>query len=213
MCELGDILVMTTRDEYTEALEAIQRQVFAHLPEHAQYSAAMYRRHLEIFPEGQFTALVDEGGMLIPVGATTTFRTPDFDHIRQPFDESVSWLAYHEPAGEWLYGADISVHPAYRRRGVGAALYRARAGLVQQLNLRGEIAAGLLAGYHRYQAQMSIEAYADQVRRGQLKDPTVSMQLGSGFQLVEVLYDYVDNPESANCAALIVRENPAFTPR
>ncbi|MBZ0296579.1 MAG: GNAT family N-acetyltransferase [Anaerolineae bacterium] len=207
---MAEILIDNTRPEYAEALEQIQRLVFGHLPEHAQYSAAMYQRHLEIFPEGQFTALIGVDNQRIPVGATTTFLTPDFDHIRQPFEESVSWLAFHDPDGEWLYGADISVHPDYRRRGVGSHLYTARAALVQKLNLRGEVAAGLLAGYYRYQAKMSIETYANKVARGELVDPTVSMQLRNGFVLREVLYDYVENPESADCAALIVRENPDY---
>ncbi len=190
----------------------IQRRVFAHLPVYAQYSAAMYQRHIEVFPQGQFTALVDVDGEMIVAGATTTFLTPDFDHIRQAFDESVSWLAYHDPAGEWLYGADISVNPDFRRRGVGSAIYAARAQLVKQLNLRGEVAAGLLAGYYRYQHSLSLEDYAARVVAGELTDPTVSMQLRNGFVLHEVLYDYVDNPQSANSAALIVRENPDFIP-
>ncbi len=202
------VTVINTRPEDTEALEAIQRQVFPHLPDYAQYSAAMYRRHLEVFPEGQFTALL-EG---VAVGATTTFRTADFDHIRQPFEAAVSWLAYHEPEGAWLYGADMSVHPAYQRRGVGSALYAARAALVQRLNLRGEVAAGLLSGYQHYRESLSIEAYAARVAAGELRDPTVTMQLRNGFVLREVLYNYVENPEAANCAALIVRENPAYAP-
>lgn len=207
---MAAIFVENTQPDYVEALERIQRRVFGHLPEHAQYSAPMYRRHLEIFPQGQFAALVMEDGQRRPVGATTTFRTADFDHIRQPFEEGISWLADHDPAGEWLYGADISVHPDYRRRGVGSRLYAARAVLVRALNLRGEVAAGLLSGYYRYQAVMSIEEYADKVNVGLLTDPTVSMQLRSGFVLHEILYDYVENPESANCAVLIVRENPHY---
>ncbi len=204
--------VVNTQIEHTPALEAIQRRVFAHLPEYAQYSAAMYQRHIAVFPQGQFTALIEVHGQMIVAGATTTFLTADFDHIRQAFDESVSWLAYHEPAGEWLYGADISVNPDFRRRGVGSALYVARAQLVRNLNLRGEVAAGLLAGYHRYQATLSLAEYAAKVATGELTDPTVSMQLRNGFALREVLYDYVDNPESANSAALIVRENPDYNP-
>lgn len=208
----ADIRVVNTRPQHAAALEAVQRRVFAHLPEYAQYSAAMYLRHLEVFPEGQFCALLLENGEQLAIGATTTFRTADFDHIRQPFTEGVSWLAFHEPEGEWLYGADLSVHPDYQRRGVGSALYAARAGLAQRLNLRGEVAAGLLSGYYRYHESMSIDDYAAKVAAGELHDPTVTMQLRNGFVLREVLYDYVDNVESANCAALIVRENPAYQP-
>lgn len=206
------ITVVNTGLEHVDALEALQRIVFARLTEIAQYSAAMYRRHIEIFPDGQFTALLIEEGREVVVGATTTFRTPDFDHIRLPFEEGISWLKLHDPAGEWLYGADISVHPDYRRRGIASQLYAARAALVRRLNLRGEMAAGLLPGYHQHGAKLTIEQYVERVVSGELTDPTVSAQLRNGFAAREIIYDYIDDPLSGNCALLIVRENPDYRP-
>lgn len=206
------IHITNTRLEHVQALEEIQRLVFGHLPEIAQFTAAMYSRHIEIFPDGQFTALMIEDEKATVVGATTTFRTADFDHIRHPFDDDTSWLSDHDPDGEWLYGVDISVHPNYQRRGVATQIYAARAALVKRLNLRGEVAAGLLAGYHRYQHDLTIEQYVESVASGKLIDPTVSAQMRNGFVIHDILYDYVDNPQSNNCAALIVRENPHYQP-
>jgi GNAT superfamily N-acetyltransferase len=204
------IHVTNTRLEHVQALEEIQRLVFGHLPEIAQFTTAMYSRHIEIFPDGQFTALVTKGDQSVVAGATTTFRTADFDHIRHPFDGSTSWLNDHDPHGEWLYGVDISVHPAYQRRGVATQIYVARAELVKRLNLRGEVAAGLLAGYHRHQKHLTIEQYVEKVADGKLIDPIVSAQIRNGFVVRDILYNYVDNPQSNNCAALIVRENPHY---
>ena len=206
------IHVTNTRLEHVQALEEIQRLVFGHLPEIAQFTAAMYSRHIEVFPEGQFTALITEGDQSVVMGATTTFRTADFDHIRHPFDGSTSWLSDHDLEGEWLYGVDISVHPKYQRRGVATQIYIARADLVKRLNLRGEVAAGLLAGYYRYQNNLSIEQYVEKVMSKELIDPTVSAQIRNGFVIRDILYNYVDNPQSNNCAALIVRENPHYHP-
>lgn len=206
------IHITNTRLEHVQALEQIQRLVFGHLPEIAQFTAAVYSRHLEVFPEGQFTALITENERPVVVGATTTFRTADFDHIRHPFDGSTSWLSDHDTKGEWLYGVDISVHPQYQRRGVATQIYVARAELVKRLNLRGEVAAGLLAGYHRYQSNLTIEKYVEKVATGKLIDPTVSAQMRNGFVIRDILYNYVDNPQANNCAALIVRENPHFQP-
>ncbi len=206
------IHVTNTRLEHVQALEDIQRLVFGHLPEIAQFTATMYSRHIEIFPDGQFIALVTEGDQSVVAGATTTFRTADFDHIRHPFDGSTSWLSDHDDDGEWLYGVDISVHPAYQRRGVATQIYVARADLVKRLNLRGEVAAGLLAGYHRYQKDLTIEQYVEKVIARELIDPTVSAQMRNGFVIRDILYNYVDNPQANNCAALIVRENPYYQP-
>ncbi|RMG82701.1 MAG: GNAT family N-acetyltransferase, partial [Chloroflexi bacterium] len=122
------------------------------------------------------------------------------------------WLTTHEPDGEWLYGADLMVHPNYRRRGVGSALYRARRELVKKLNLRGEIAGGMLPGYERYRDQMSIETYVELVAQGELTDPTLSMQIHNGFRPRGILYNHITDPRSNDCAALIVRENPDYRP-
>jgi GNAT superfamily N-acetyltransferase len=207
------IHVTNTRLEHVQALEEIQRLVFGHLPEIAQFTAAMYSRHIEIFPEGQFTALMTENEHSVVAGATTTFRTADFDHIRHPFDGSTSWLSDHDAEGEWLYGVDISVHPRYQRRGVATQIYTARAALVKRLNLRGEVAAGLLAGYHNHRTNLTIEQYVEKVTTGKLIDPTVSSQMRNGFVVRDILYNYVDNPQANNCAALIVRENIHYLPR
>ena len=54
------------------------------------------------------------------VGATTTIRLHfDFDHVDHTFADIIQggWLTSHEPDGDWLYGADIGVDPAYRGRG------------------------------------------------------------------------------------------------
>jgi GNAT superfamily N-acetyltransferase len=210
---LNVIEVTQTQFTHIDGLEAVQRVVFAHLPEIARYTATMYRRHMEIFPEGQFAAILSENGATTIVGGTTTFRTSDFNHVRRPFDAAAAWLEDHDPEGEWLYGVDMSVHPDYRRRGIASLLYGARAALVQRLNLRGEVAAGLLSGYHRYRSEVSIEQYYQQVAAGQRVDPTVSMQMRVGFVVVELLQDYIDDPASGNATALIVRENPHYQTR
>jgi GNAT superfamily N-acetyltransferase len=210
---LNAIEIVQTQLEHIEGLEAVQRVVFAHLPEIAQYSAEMYRRHIAIFPEGQFTALVTENGQKIVAGGTTTFRIKDFDHVRQPFGAATAWLEDHDPDGDWLYGVDMSVHPQYRRRGIASKIYDVRAQLVRRLNLRGEVAAGLLAGYHRYQDSLTVEQYYKKVAAGELIDPTVSMQMRAGFIVCELLQNYIDDPASGNATALIVRENPYYQPR
>ena len=210
---MNAIEITQTQLEHVEGLEAVQRVVFAHLPEIAQYTAEMYRQHIAVFPEGQFTALVTENGKPVVAGATTTFRIHDFDHVRQPFGEATAWLKDHDPNGAWLYGVDMSVHPQYRRRGIASLIYTARAELVRRLNLRGEVAAGLLAGYHRYQDSLTIEQYFKKVAAGELDDPTVSMQMRVGFVACELLTNYIDDPASGNATALIVRENPHYQPR
>ncbi len=61
------------------------------------------------------------------VGATSTIRLHfDFEHVDHTFAEIIQggWLTSHEPTGDWLYGADIGVHPDYRGRGLARGAVR-----------------------------------------------------------------------------------------
>ena len=51
------IIVMQTRPEHAEQLEALQRTCFPTLDDAERFKAAHYRKHIELFPDGQFVAL------------------------------------------------------------------------------------------------------------------------------------------------------------
>ncbi|MEZ4585365.1 MAG: GNAT family N-acetyltransferase [Gemmatimonadales bacterium] len=189
--------------EHAEPLEELQRAVFPSLADDERFKAEHYRHHLTLFPEGQL--VVTDGSRV--VAATSTIRRDfDFDAPDHSFAEIIAggWLDSHRPKGAWLYGVDVSVHPDWRRRGLGRALYAARQELVWRLGLRGQLAAGMLRGYGALQDRITAREYLDQVRLGGIFDPTVSMQLRVGFEIVELLPDHLHDPVCAGYAALIV---------
>lgn len=214
--ERPSITIMNTQPEHIPALAALQRVVFPTLTDDELLTEAKYRKHLEIFPEGQFVALARlASGEQILVGSSSTFRTDfDFDHIQHTFLEAAAdgWLTTHKPDGDWLYGADVSVHPAHRGQRIGRRLYEARQQLVYELNLRGEIAGAMLPGYYYHRARLSVAQYVLRVKQGRIFDPTLSMQLRNGFRVRGILYDHLTDPRSNNAASLIVRENPYYRP-
>lgn len=167
---------------------------------------AMVLRQVQRFPDGQFVA-VSEGDDDEVIGAGTLMRT-DYPPTARP----LPWLRMvgglslrnHDPNGRWLYGVELVVDPAAQGRGVGSALYERRLALVRELGLAGMYAGGMLKGYARYRDRMSPRAYAERVRRGQIDDPTVSMQLRRGFEAAGVIENYEDDDESGHCAMLIV---------
>ncbi|MBE2271733.1 MAG: GNAT family N-acetyltransferase [Anaerolinea sp.] len=210
------VTITHTRREHAEALAAAQRLAFPTLVDDELLSAEKYRKHIELFPEGQIVALVRENGREIPVGSTSTFRTSfDFIAHKHTFMEAIAdgWLTKHDPHGEWLYGADISIHPKYRGLKIARKLYDARKELVRRLNLRGEIAGGLFPGYEQYKQEMTIAQYILQVHQGKLFDPTLTVQMRNGFRVRGILYDHISDSRSNNAAALIVRENGSYHPR
>ena len=55
---LSDSLVVASaRPEHAEQLEELQRVCFPTLADDERFKAAHYRKHLELFPDGQFVAL------------------------------------------------------------------------------------------------------------------------------------------------------------
>lgn len=208
--------VVNVQPEHIPELARLQRLSFPTLSPVELISQPKYRKHLELFPEGQFVALARVDGSLIPVGSTATFRTNfDFQHIQHTFLDAVAngWLTNHDTQGEWLYGADMNVHPDYRGMRIGRRLYEARQALVRRLNLRGEIAGALMPGYHQHADRLTVAQYVLRVHQTRLHDPTLSMQLRNNFQVKGILYNHIADPRSNNCATLIVRENPFYHPK
>ncbi len=210
--EMLSVYITNTRPEHCKPLAKLQRVIFPTLTEDELLTEAMYRKHIQVFPEGQFVALANVDGKARVVGATSTFRTHfNFDDIQHTFLQAVAdgWLTNHLPHGEWLYGADMGVHPDYRGLKIGSRFYEARRQLVKRLKLRGEITGGMLPGYREHGKRMSIEDYVRKVVAGDLKDPTLSFQLKNGFKVRGILYHHYESDADPH-AALIVRENPDY---
>src|ERR1035437_1758196 len=119
------LIIQNTGPEHVQQLEELQKIVFPTLSADEHIRAVHYLRHLEIFPEGQFV-ITDNDHV---IGMTTTMRTNfDFANYNHTFAETIAggWLSNHNPNGDWLYGLDMGILPAYRGLGLARILYRAR---------------------------------------------------------------------------------------
>ena len=188
---------------HADALEQLQRDVFPTLADEQRFKAAHYRKHIELFPEGQMVGL--DGNRV--VAATATIRLHfDFGDRTHTFADIIQggWLTSHQPDGAWLYGADIGVHPDYRGRGLAQALYAARQELVWALGLKGQVTAGMMSGFGAVKHRMSAESYYEGLVSGRLNDPTLSMQQKVGFEFRALLKNYLSDPVCDNYSVLIV---------
>jgi GNAT superfamily N-acetyltransferase len=197
------IVTKATAQEHVDALEELQRLVFPSLDDSERFKAEHYRRHIELFPEGQFVALAAAH----VVGMTTTLRMGfDFDHPNHRFADVIGggWLTAHDPGGDWLYGADIGTHPDWRRRGIARALYRARHDTVKALGLRGQVTVGMLRGYGAWKDRIPASEYYRELLAGVRTDPTVSTQMRIGFEPRALVPDYVSDPVCDGFGVLLV---------
>ncbi len=116
----------------------------------------------------------------------------------------------HDPNGEWYYGTDIAVNPAYRGRGIGRELYDLRKDLVRRYNRAGIVAGGVIPGFADHKHAMSAEEYVAKVVSGELTDPTLTFQLRNGFQALGAIAEYWSDPAVDNHASFIVWHNPDY---
>ena len=187
---------------HVQDLAALQQLVFPTLAAADRIMAEQYLRHPDIFPEGQFVLLADDE----VIGSTTTMRTTfDFDKPCHRFRDSFGggWLTRHEPAGDWLYGLDMSIHPAWRGRGGARLLYRARHEVVRKLGLRGQLTVGMPSGYGALRDRLSGEEYYQQWLAGLCADPTLTPQQKIGFRPLALIPDYLDDPVCGNFGVLL----------
>jgi len=208
---MQDVVIIETSMQYADEIEELQRRCYPTLD-----TAHLIRReHVEsqirIFPEGQHLALIDG----VVVGMSSSLRhNIDFNEAQHSFDEMIAggYITNHNPHGEWLYGADMSTHPDYRRRGIASKLYDARKALIKRLNLRGMVGGGMVPGYRFHKHDMSLETYAAKVSAGELHDPTLTPQLKNGYVVRGVIHEYLHDELLGNDATLIVWENPDYRP-
>ena len=206
---MSEVEIVNIRPEFAAALTRLQHECFPTLGEHELMNEAHFLKHCEVFPEGEFVALVD--GEVVGLGSGF-FLDFDFDHTDHTFNEVIAegYYTNHQPDGEYYYGADISVHPAYRGMGIGRKLYEARKNLTIRYNRKGIVAGGVLPGYPKHRDRLTIHEYVEQVVAGTLYDPTLSMQLRNGFVVRGMLENYIDDTNSDNWATLIYWENPHY---
>jgi len=197
------LVILHARAEFAGQLEQLQRTCFPTLAEEERFKSYHYLKHMELFDSGQFVAL--DGDRVI--GASATLRLDfNFEHVDHTFADIIQggWLTSHQPDGAWLYGADISVLPEYRGRGIATALYAARQELVWRLGLKGQVTAGMIPGYGAVKHHMTAEEYYQGVLSGKIRDSTLTMQMSAGFEPRGLVANYLNDPVCDNYSVLIV---------
>jgi GNAT superfamily N-acetyltransferase len=196
------LVVQHMLPEHATQLEELQKIVFPTLAADELISAEHYLHHLVLFPEGQF--VIRDGDRVI--GMTTTMRSDfDFANYHHTFKETIAggWLTNHNPEGDWLYGLDIGIHPAYRGKGLARLLYRARHDIARESGLKGQLTVGMMSGYGAVKAQLTGEEYYRELQEGLRTDPTLTPQMKIGFRTIALIPDYVNDPVCGNYGVLI----------
>ena len=196
-----------TRTDIPEAL-ALQILAFP-LPfsEDLHWSPEHLSGHIEIFPEGQFVAEAD--GRLAGSCSNAIVSEEGWQaHGNWGSTMGGPFLRKHTLEGSTLYGLDITVHPDFRRIGIGRAFYEARFALVSRLGLTRYGTGCRMPDYRSYtenHTSIDIAVYASKVVEGEIVDRTLTPLLRYGLHFLGVIEEYMEDVESANAAALLER--------
>jgi len=184
------------------AVVALQRDAFPPpFDEDLLWRAEHLHRHLEVFPDGQFVAEID--GRIVGSCSNTRIENSVWD-AHGNWNETVGgpMLERFAVSGDTLYGLDVSVHPEFRRRGIGRAFYAQRFGFVQARALFRYGTACRLPDF-RASGVVDVRDYAEQVAAGHRPDRTLTPLLRYGLHYLGVIRDYMDDAESGNAAAML----------
>lgn len=201
------ITYTTITKELAQPVVELLRICFPQLRPREQYNSQEMADMADIFPEGTIIAL--DGSRVIGMG-TGIFVDLDLDNL-PPTEDALLYAnetSRHTPAGAYYFGSDLAVHPDYRGRQIGRNIYIRRKAVVTQHQKKGFVAAAVLPGYEQFKTQISARDYVNSVVAGERFDPTLSMQLRNGFQVLDVLHRFIVYPRSDHWCALIFWPNP-----
>lgn len=193
-------------------LIAIQQESFPPpFPPELWWNTEQLGNHIRLFPEGALCIEVDgqiAGSMTGLLVGDEAVR-PGHAHTWEEVTDG-GYIRNHNPHGDTLYVADISVRPTYRKLGLGKWLMLSMYDVVVQLGLRRLLGGGRMPGYHLHSEQMTAEEYLEAVVAGKLKDPIVTFMLRCGRTPVGVAANYLEDEESCHYGALMEWRNPFY---
>ncbi len=185
-------LVKLQVDDF-ERIVDLQRRCFPGMP---VWTKAHIESQVEHFPDGQLGITYD--GKLV---ASSCSLIVDYDLCSDWHDwKAVSdggYIKNHDEKGDVLYGIEIMVDPEYRGMRLARRLYDGRKELARERNLKGIVIGGRIPGYAAHSSEMTAHEYVQKVEAKVLVDPVLTAQLANGFELRQVIPDYLPSDEDS----------------
>jgi predicted amidohydrolase/GNAT superfamily N-acetyltransferase len=176
-----------------DAVVALQLRCF---PKMKPWTREQFDSQIQTFPEGQIGIFAD--GRLVASSASLVVADADYSDWANWVEMSdKGYIRNHDPEGDSLYGIEIQVDPAMRGMKLARRLYDARKELCRRLDLARIIIGGRIPGYAAHATEMTAREYVERVMEKSLFDPVLTVQLANGFQMRELVKDYLPSDEDS----------------
>lgn len=198
-----------TIDDY-KALKAAMIDAYSSMPD-SYWKERHINSLIEKFPEGQVVLKIN--GELAGCALAIVVNYDEFDE-HHTYKEITGDYTFetHKSDGDVLYGIDVFIKSEYRGLRLGRRLYDYRKELVEKLNLRGIAFGGRIPNYHKHSDNLSPKEYIEKVKRKEIHDPVLNLQMSNDFHPSKVLKGYLEGDEnSGEYAVLLKWDNIYYT--
>lgn len=175
-------------------------------------SRDMIESRIRIFQEGNFVA-VHRGEIV----GYLSLQFIDYDLESHPtfswneITDNGTFQSSHNLAGQYMYGAGMTVSPRFQRFGIATRLIFAGWSLIVRYNKKGCLLGSRMPGYAVVKQQYSPEDYlALKKADGGLYDPELRLYQNDGFSIIGLLPKYENDPPSCDYGVLIYQDNPFY---
>jgi ribosomal protein S18 acetylase RimI-like enzyme len=177
-------------------------------------SEEMFESRIRTFPEGTLLAEVNSKILGVVVTEIVDYDLQKDAYTWREVTDNGFIKNSHKPTGNTIYGVDLSVIPSFQRLGVGRKLLESIGKLAVRYNIKQGMLGGRIPGYHKYSGEMSVEEYvfATIKKENSAKplDPEISFYRKAGLEIVKIIPDYFEDPESLNYGILLLWRNPFY---
>jgi predicted amidohydrolase/GNAT superfamily N-acetyltransferase len=176
-----------------DAIVALQLRCFPGMP---TWTLAHVQSQIANFAAGQIGVFYNDELVASSCSLMVDYDLcSDWHDWKQVADRG--YIRNHNPKGDVLYGIEIMVDPEYRGMRLARRLYEARKQLARDNNLKAIVIGGRIPGYGAHKDEMTAHEYVQNVEDKTLYDPVLTTQLANGFELKQLIPDYLPTDEDS----------------
>lgn len=167
------------------------------------------KSHFKICPNLIYCAF-ENGKLIATVGSIYTTESEMKNKKTWLKKTANGFLTTHMPNGDVVFGVDLSVKKGAPKKISDKIVFSAIfIGLIGE-GKKTVYIGSRIPSYHKYK-DMNVDDYVFGKRKnGKPFDPELYFYLKNGFEIVEIIPEYMEDPESLNYGVLIKWDNPLY---
>lgn len=195
-----------TQKDFNDLIQ-IQKESFPPpFPSELWWNKKQLQNHITLFPEGALCIEI-EGVICGSITSLIVDMNNKVSHTWEAITDN-GYISNHNEKGNTLYVVDICVTPSCRSLGIGKLLMQSLYELVIHKDLLQLQAGCRIPGYHLVSNIYSPLQYMNNVIDGTIHDVVMSFFMKCGSKPESIVYNYLEDEESHNCAVLMEWKNP-----